>query len=106
MNNYSKSSVLALAIALGLAGCSSFRDGMEGHKDAVARVDGYTLTVEHAARLLSYADEEIAPANPAIVDPFTVTWVVLGAVGIAVLASIMPAIRAARLHPVEALRYE
>ena len=43
---------------------------------------------------------------PAIVDPLTVTWVVLGAVGIAVLASVMPAIRAARLHPVEALRYE
>ena len=43
---------------------------------------------------------------PAIVDPLTVAWVVLGAVGIAVLASVMPAIRAARLHPVEALRYE
>jgi lipoprotein-releasing system permease protein len=43
---------------------------------------------------------------PAIVDPLTVTWIVLGAVGIAVLASVMPAIRAARLHPVEALRYE
>jgi lipoprotein-releasing system permease protein len=43
---------------------------------------------------------------PAIVDPWTVAWVVLGAVGIAVLASVMPAIRAARLHPVEALRYE
>lgn len=43
---------------------------------------------------------------PAIVNPVTVTWVVLGAVGIAVLASVMPAIRAARLHPVEALRYE
>lgn len=43
---------------------------------------------------------------PAIVDPVTITWVVLGAVGIAILASVMPAIRAARLHPVEALRYE
>jgi len=31
---------------------------------------------------------------------------VLGALAIAVLASILPAIRAARLHPVEALRYE
>ncbi len=82
MNNYSKSSVLALAIALGLAGCSSFRDGMEGHKGAVARVDGYTLTVEHAARLLSYADEEIAPANPAIVDPFSDLWI-----GYTILAS-------------------
>ncbi len=43
---------------------------------------------------------------PAIVDPFTVTWIVCGAVAIAVLASVLPAIRAARMHPVEALRYE
>jgi lipoprotein-releasing system permease protein len=43
---------------------------------------------------------------PAILDPFTVTWVMLGATLIAVLASVLPALRAARLHPVEALRYE
>ena len=43
---------------------------------------------------------------PTIVNPFTVTWIVLGALAIAVLASILPAMRAARLHPVEALRYE
>jgi lipoprotein-releasing system permease protein len=35
-----------------------------------------------------------------------VAWVALGAVGIAVLASILPARRAALLHPVQALRYE
>lgn len=43
---------------------------------------------------------------PAIVEPLTLTWIVLGAIGIATLASILPARRAARLHPVEALRYE
>ena len=43
---------------------------------------------------------------PTIVSPFTVCWIVVGAVLIAVVASIMPALRAARLHPVEALRYE
>jgi lipoprotein-releasing system permease protein len=43
---------------------------------------------------------------PTIVEPLTVTWIVAGAMVIAVLASIMPARRAARLHPVEALRYE
>ena len=43
---------------------------------------------------------------PAIVEPLTVAWIVLGAVAIAVLASVLPALRAARLHPVEALRYE
>jgi ABC-type lipoprotein release transport system permease subunit len=43
---------------------------------------------------------------PTIVEPTTVAWVVLGALVIAVLASVLPARRAARLHPVEALRYE
>lgn len=43
---------------------------------------------------------------PTIVDPWTVTWILAGAVSIAVLASILPARRAARLHPVRALRYE
>jgi len=43
---------------------------------------------------------------PTIVEPLTVGWVVAGALAIAVAASILPALRAARLHPVEALRYE
>lgn len=41
---------------------------------------------------------------PTIVEPFTVGWIVTGALMIAVLASILPARRAACLHPVEALR--
>jgi lipoprotein-releasing system permease protein len=43
---------------------------------------------------------------PTIVEWPTVTWIVAGAMAIAILASILPARRAARLHPVEALRYE
>jgi lipoprotein-releasing system permease protein len=43
---------------------------------------------------------------PAIIEPVTVTWIVCGALVIAVVASVLPARRAARLHPVEALRYE
>jgi lipoprotein-releasing system permease protein len=43
---------------------------------------------------------------PTIINPITVIWVALGAIAIAVLASVLPALRAARLHPVEALRYE
>ena len=43
---------------------------------------------------------------PSIVDPFTVAWIIVGAVGIAVASSVLPALRAARLHPVEALRHD
>jgi lipoprotein-releasing system permease protein len=43
---------------------------------------------------------------PTDVEPLTVAGVVFGAVLIAVLASVLPSLRAARLHPVEALRYE
>ena len=43
---------------------------------------------------------------PTIIEPATVAWIVGGAMLIAVLASVLPARRAARLHPVEALRYE
>jgi lipoprotein-releasing system permease protein len=43
---------------------------------------------------------------PTIIHPFMVGWVVLGAVAIAVSASVLPSIRAARMHPVEALRHE
>lgn len=43
---------------------------------------------------------------PTIVEPFTLLWICLGAVGIAVMASVLPARRAASLHPVRALRYE
>ena len=43
---------------------------------------------------------------PTIVYPQTIAWIVAGALAIAVLASVLPARRAARLHPVEALRYE
>jgi lipoprotein-releasing system permease protein len=43
---------------------------------------------------------------PTIVEPWTIAWIVGGALAIAVLASVLPARRAAGLHPVEALRYE
>ena len=43
---------------------------------------------------------------PTIVRPMMVFWVIVGALSIAVLASVLPSLRAARMHPVEALRYE
>lgn len=43
---------------------------------------------------------------PTIIQPFTLTWVMAGAVGIAIIASVLPAVRAARMHPVKSLRFE
>jgi len=43
---------------------------------------------------------------PTSTDPLTVALIVSGALAIAVMASILPARRAARMQPVEALRYE
>ncbi len=53
-------------------------------------------------------DEKIYyfPEIPTVINPMTVFWVALGAMTIAVLASVLPARRASKLHPVEALRYE
>jgi lipoprotein-releasing system permease protein len=42
---------------------------------------------------------------PTIVEPLTVVLIVIGSVVIAVGASVVPAIRAASLHPVKALRF-
>lgn len=43
---------------------------------------------------------------PYIIDPWTITWIVSGAILIAVMASVIPASKASRLQPVESLRYE
>jgi lipoprotein-releasing system permease protein len=43
---------------------------------------------------------------PTLVDPWTVGAIVLGTLIIAAAASVWPAQRAARLHPVKALRFE
>jgi lipoprotein-releasing system permease protein len=43
---------------------------------------------------------------PTDIQPMSLLLVNLGAIGIAVLFSVLPALRAALLHPVRALRYE
>jgi lipoprotein-releasing system permease protein len=43
---------------------------------------------------------------PTTVHPWTLAWVMGGAVLIAVLASVLPAMRAARMNPVRALRFD
>lgn len=46
------------------------------------------------------------PTIPTSIEPLMVFWVAFGAMAIAVVASILPARRAARMNPVQCLRYE
>ena len=43
---------------------------------------------------------------PVDLNPWMLLWVNVGAIGIATAASVFPALRAALLHPVRALRFE
>lgn len=66
---------VGMIIVVAVAACGPFREAMERHTDIVAQADGYTLTVEHAARLLSKASEKVAPASPQVADPLADLWV-------------------------------
>lgn len=74
----------------------------------------FVLYINDIATLLGYlSGREIFDPTiyyfdsiPTIVNPWMVVGVAIGAMLIAVLASVLPALRAARMHPVKALRYE
>jgi lipoprotein-releasing system permease protein len=95
---------LGYGLSLGLVGSGVglilgllFVENINSIADVVAWVTGQELFDPSI-----YYFQEI----PTIVKPFTLTWIVSGALLIAVLASVLPALRAASLHPVRALRYE
>jgi lipoprotein-releasing system permease protein len=71
----------------------------------------YLNEIEHA--LGKVTGQDIFPRDvyyfdkiPTDIQTSNILWVNLGAIGIAVLFSVLPALRAAMLHPVRALRYE
>ena len=83
----------ALGTALGLWITSNIND----IEKFLAKLTGRELF----DRTIYYFDS--IPTNT---EPITVATIVAGAVGTAVLFSVLPALRAAMLHPVRALRYE
>jgi lipoprotein-releasing system permease protein len=74
----------------------------------------FTVYINEIEKSLTYlTGQEIFPRDvyyfneiPTYIQPLSLVLVNVGAVGIAVLFSILPALRAALLHPVRALRYE
>jgi lipoprotein-releasing system permease protein len=65
-----------------------------------------TFLTKMSGRALFPRDVYYFKEIPTNVDPLSVAAVNLGAVAIAALFSLLPAWRAARLHPVRALRFE
>ncbi len=91
-------------LLLGLVGCAlgtglglAITDNINGIERFLTEATGKAVFPRDV-----YYFKEI-PTN---VEPVRVLFLNLGAVGIAVLFSLLPAWRAARLHPVQALRFE
>lgn len=82
---------------VGLIGGLLFVDNINGIAAVIEKVTG-----QEVFDPTIYYFNEI----PTIVEPWTLCWVMVGAVLIATLASVLPAYRAARMHPVQSLRYE
>jgi lipoprotein-releasing system permease protein len=95
---------LGYGLSLGLVGSGV---GMLGGLLFVWNINGIEKAL---SRMLGHKvfDDTIYYFNeiPVLVDPRTIVSIVGGALFIAVAASVWPAHRAARLHPVRALRYE
>jgi lipoprotein-releasing system permease protein len=74
----------------------------------------YNVNIEHIRQFLQWitgtqlfsAEVYFLATMPSKTDPNEVVQVILMALGLSFLATIYPAWRAARLDPVEALRYE
>lgn len=95
---------LGYGLSLGLVGSGVGMVGGLLFVKHINRIEGWLsqLTGRKVFDDTIYYFEEI----PTLVDPWTVAFIVLGALLIAVAASVWPAQRAAKLHPVRALRYE
>ncbi|MGL4942834.1 MAG: ABC transporter permease [Thermoguttaceae bacterium] len=93
---------LIYSLALGIVGSGggmilglTFVAYIQQIADTLSRVTGHNVFDPSI-----YSFYEI----PTIVQPWTVFWIVTGAIGIAVAAGVLPALRAARMHPVDSLR--
>jgi lipoprotein-releasing system permease protein len=95
---------LGYGLALGLVGSGVGLIGGLTFVYNINRIEGWLSDLTGR----KVFDDQIYYFNeiPTLVEPWTITWIVGGALLIAMAASVWPAQRAARLHPVQALRNE
>ena len=95
---------LTYGLLLGIVGSSV---GMAGGLLFVAYINEIEVLLSNVLGHKVF-DDSIYYFNeiPTLVRPWTVFWIVMGALFIAATASVWPAQRAAKLHPVRALRSE
>jgi putative ABC transport system permease protein len=67
-------------------------------------VAGALLGIGFTRLIASISPPESSLASPPLLDPFAVAVVVLSLVGVGIVAGVLPALRAARIAPAEALR--
>lgn len=74
--------ILLAGLTAMLAACSAVENGMEGHQSAVARANGFDLSIEHAADLMAIGGPDVVPARESAVDRLADLWI-----GYTILAS-------------------
>jgi lipoprotein-releasing system permease protein len=95
---------LAYGLSLGIVGAGAgtlIGVSFSRHINPIAKIVDRALGL-HVFDSAVYGFDTI----PTVIDPWTISWIVASAVATAVLAGVLPAFRAANLHPVRALRFE
>jgi parvulin-like peptidyl-prolyl isomerase len=66
--------LLITALAASLAACSSMREAMEGHQNAVARAAGYSLSIRTAAEFAAASVPQASTPGPRVIDSVAELW--------------------------------
>jgi parvulin-like peptidyl-prolyl isomerase len=74
MRRQNSTPLVVTALAASLAACSSVRDAMEGHQNAVARAAGYSLSIQKAAEFAAASVPQASTPGALVIDAVTELW--------------------------------